>query len=82
MDHLLLDKLENYARLEHSEIGDYVMSLISVARFSEPHGMTEQFRQAVQQEVLHWVNRFETETEIVTYMQPQPDIRVQELEWL
>lgn len=75
-------KLEQYANLDGTEIGDYVYALLDVARFSQSHGMTDQFFNAVQAELHHWLTRFETETEIVTSKIPQPDAIVTELVWL
>jgi hypothetical protein len=76
-----LESLEDYVSLENSEIGEYVNSLLDIARFSQPHGMTDEFEKALEKELLHWLERFKSETKIVTFNVPQPDKEVRELVW-
>lgn len=75
-------KLEKYANLDGSEVGEYVGRLLDLRNYSQPHGMTDEFNAALDAELLHWLERFETETTIETVTVPQPDKTYDELIWI
>ena len=76
-----LEKLEKCAFLDDTEIGEYVISLVSVRRFTTDHGMTSKFSSELDRELKYWLKRFESETEIMTHEIPQPNRIVTELIW-
>ena len=75
-------KLEVYSKLEGTEISDYVSGLLYVRDFSEPHGMSTEFSESIDKELLFWLHRFETETKIETRSEPRPDFVHKELVWI
>ena len=75
------DKLKEYALLDGTEIGDYLISLLQVAEFDEPHGMNIEFKQALREEMANWLDRFENETTIESHSIPQPNKIYKELIW-
>jgi hypothetical protein len=73
--------LEQYAELENSEIGEYLRALLDVSRFSVPHGMSETFKSALEEEMTNWLKRFQAETVVTYRVVHQPDLHIPELEW-
>lgn len=71
--------LWDYALTDSSEIGDYVCSLLSVRYYSIPHGMTEEFNEALNKELEYWLIKYNTEFYIDEYYEKQPDKLVREL---
>lgn len=74
-------ELCRYASLENTEIGDYVRHLTYLRDFKEDHGMSLEFSQALNKELLSWLNEFREKTEIIEVVEPQPDRRYDELVW-
>ena len=77
-----LEKLEEYVCIEGTEIGDYLISLLNVRRYSDPHGMSEQLSKEIDAELLHWLGRFRAETEIEEVTEPRPDSVYKVLNWI
>lgn len=82
MNALEIAKLNEYASLDGSEIGDYVNTLLQLRTYSESHGMTEEFSSQLDDELEHWLARFKDETEIVKITEPMPDVTYSQLNWL
>ena len=81
---LIIDllKLQEYIDLEDTSLTGYLQSLVSVASFSGPHGMSDEFKLALWAELQYWLKRFETETIIESHEIPQPPRIFKSLVWI
>ena len=74
--------LSNYARLDGTEIGEYVCELLCLNEWQEAHGMTSIFRSALTKELEYWLERFRKETCVSYKTIKTPDRIEQELIWV
>jgi len=74
-------ELSNYVDLEGTEIGDYCLELLCLRDKNQDYGMSDEFSKALNVEMLLWLNKFRTETEITVRYESQPDKKITELKW-
>lgn len=75
-------ELSEYAWLEGSEIGSYLISLLELYEcHPESHGRSPAVTNALETEMKFWLQKFKAETTIVKKVEPQPDKVYKELEW-
>ena len=75
-------ELSNYARLDGTEIGEYVCGLLCLNEWQEAQGMTSVFRSALTKELEYWLERFRKETTVSYKTIKTPDRIEQELIWV
>lgn len=75
------DELSEYVNLEGTEIGGYLLELLCLWDVPESHGKSKEFQEAMDKEMLHWLDRFRNEAKIIEITEPQPDLVYKELEW-
>jgi hypothetical protein len=75
------NELTEYAHADGTEIGNYVIDLLCMRDYSEPHGMTESFSDALNAELWYWLEKFRSDCEIVEKVEPQPDRKYKVLIW-
>jgi hypothetical protein len=68
-------QLKEYLDLEGTEISDYLYTVIELYEMYDiAHGMSEGFKESIERELDFWLERFETETEIVEEEHIRPAI--------
>ena len=75
-------KLDEYAGLDGTEIGEYVNTLLQLRTYNDCHGMTERFSSELDGELSHWLARFKDETVIEKTTWQPPEVKGKELVWL